>query len=416
MTKQKKLLCIDDDRSILLMIRRFFDRQSYTVFTAENGDEGLKTFDAQKPDVVLVDLNMPKVTGFEVLETITTESPDIPVLVISGEGEMDDVIRALRLGAWNYQTKPLENLNLIKHAVEQALEKASLIKENKAYQIGLEKKFSTIVNNFEGFVLTCDTQSRITYMNPASINHLGYDALGKTCHETLFGFGEKCPWCINEITMEMKSCSLEIQSPVDGRWYHAIKSPIADHHGNVKECQLILLDITEQKKAILDLQENEEYLRKENERLRSSMSDRYRFGDIIGKSSPMQEVYETILNASASDAGVIIYGESGTGKELVAKAIHDNSDRKDNKLVYVNCGAIPENLIESEFFGYMKGAFSGAEKDKHGFLDIANGGTLFMDEIGDVPLSMQIKLLRAIEGGGYMPVGSTEVKFPDITP
>jgi DNA-binding NtrC family response regulator len=121
MKKQMKLLCIDDDRSLLKMFRKFFERLGYTVFTAENGKEGLKTFHDQKPDIVLVDLKMPEVSGFEVLETIMEESSDIPVLVISGEGEMADVIQALRLGAWNYQTKPINNLNLIQHAVEQAL-------------------------------------------------------------------------------------------------------------------------------------------------------------------------------------------------------------------------------------------------------------------------------------------------------
>ena len=414
MKKQTKLLCIDDDRSLLEMIGKFFERLDYNVFTAGGGEEGLETFHAQKPDIVLVDLKMPKMNGFEVLETITEESSDTPVLVISGEGEMADVIQALRLGAWNYQTKPIENLTFIQHAVEQALEKARLIKENKAYQKGLEKKLYTIIENFDGFIFTCDSQCRITYMNPALVNYLGHNATGENCPKTIFNIETKCPLCIDEIPLEGQSTRQEIQSLRDGRWYYAIQSPIIDHNGQIIERQIILHDITERKKTIIDLQEQEAYLRKENRRLKASLSDRYRFGDIIGKSKPMQEVYETVINAAASDAGVIIYGESGTGKELVAKAIHENSDRQNKKLVYVNCGAIPENLIESEFFGYKKGAFTGADKEKHGFLDIAAGGTLFLDEIGEIPLNMQVKLLRAIEGSGYTPVGSTEVKTPDI--
>lgn len=414
MKKQTKLLCIDDDRSLLEMIGKFFERLDYNVFTAGDGEEGLEIFHAKKPDIVLVDLKMPKMSGFEVLETITKELTDTPVLVISGEGEMADVIQALRLGAWNYQTKPIENLTFIQHAVEQALEKSRLIKENKAYQKGLEKKLYTIIENFDGFIFTCDSQCRITYMNPALVSHLGHNATGENCPKTIFNIETTCPLCMDEITMQGQSTRQEIQSLSDGRWYYAIQSPIIDHNGQVNERQIILHDITDRKKTILDLQEREEYLRKENIRLRASLSDQYKFGDIIGKSKPMQEVYETIINAAASDAGVIIYGESGTGKELVAKAIHENSDRKSKKLVYVNCSAIPENLIESEFFGYMKGAFTGADKDKHGFLDIADSGTLFLDEIGEIPLNMQVKLLRAIEGSGYTPVGSTEVKIPDI--
>jgi transcriptional regulator with PAS, ATPase and Fis domain len=125
-------------------------------------------------------------------------------------------------------------------------------------------------------------------------------------------------------------------------------------------------------------------------------------------------VYEAILQAATSDASVVIYGESGTGKELVAQAIHAESKRADKPMVSVNCAAIPENLAESEFFGHKKGAFTGADKDKTGYLDLADGGSLFLDEIGDTSLDLQAKLLRAIEGGGYSAVGSREIKKPDF--
>jgi len=128
----------------------------------------------------------------------------------------------------------------------------------------------------------------------------------------------------------------------------------------------------------------------------------------------MQEVYEFILKAAATQASIIIYGESGTGKELVAKAIHETSDRKNKKFVTVHCGAIPESLMESEFFGYKKGAFTGANEDRRGYLDDADGGTLFLDEVGDVGLSMQVKLLRAIAGDGYAPVGSSAMKNVNV--
>jgi transcriptional regulator with PAS, ATPase and Fis domain len=120
------------------------------------------------------------------------------------------------------------------------------------------------------------------------------------------------------------------------------------------------------------------------------------------------------LKAAESNANVIIYGESGTGKELVAKSIHALSDRGSKPFVPVNCGAIPENLIESEFFGYQKGAFTGANQEKAGFLSAANGGTLFLDEVGEINANMQIKLLRAIDGGGFSPLGSNQIVKPDI--
>jgi len=148
----------------------------------------------------------------------------------------------------------------------------------------------------------------------------------------------------------------------------------------------------------------------------SAMSPRHErgFGKIIGKSPAMQEVYDMIEKAGASDANVAIYGESGTGKELVAHAIHELSSRRGNAFVPVNCGAIPETLLESEFFGFKKGAFTGASMDKHGYLDLADGGTLFLDEVGELSLNMQAKLLRALDRRSYFPVGCSKSKMSDF--
>lgn len=174
-------------------------------------------------------------------------------------------------------------------------------------------------------------------------------------------------------------------------------------------------DITEAKLKEITMQEEAAYLRRENITLRTSLiKDRYRLGNIIGKSPAMQEIYELILNSSATNANVIVYGESGTGKELVAQAIHEMSSRSAKPFIPVNCAAIPETLIESEFFGYKKGAFTGAVCDKPGYLDMADGGTLFLDEVGEVGLSIQAKLLRAIEGGGYSPVGGSAARNADL--
>ena len=172
-------------------------------------------------------------------------------------------------------------------------------------------------------------------------------------------------------------------------------------------------DITERKLREDAVREESDRLEKENRRLRSFIKGRYRLGPIIGKSAPMQEIYELIYKASASHANVIIYGESGTGKEVVARTIHDMSDRSGYDFVAVNCGAIPENLLESEFFGHRRGAFTGAVMDKHGYLDLAKSGTLFLDEVGELGLNMQVKLLRAIDGGGYTPLGSGQMKKAD---
>ncbi len=168
------------------------------------------------------------------------------------------------------------------------------------------------------------------------------------------------------------------------------------------------------KKAMDELKASETSLRQENILLKANIKERYRFGKIIGKSPVMQEIYELILKAAASDAGVIVYGESGTGKELVAEAIHKMSDRKEKPFVTVNAGAVPENLLESEFFGYKKGAFTGANADKRGLLQQADKGTLFLDELGEIGPNLQAKLLRAIEGRGFTPVGGLEAETSDF--
>jgi transcriptional regulator with PAS, ATPase and Fis domain len=179
-------------------------------------------------------------------------------------------------------------------------------------------------------------------------------------------------------------------------------------------CQSMITDIDERKRMEEALRDREAHLRRENLRLRSTIKQRNKFGDMVGSSQAMQEIYELMLMAAASDANIILYGESGTGKELAASAIHNLSDRRNGRFVPVNCGAIPDSLLEREFFGHRKGAFTGAAHDKPGYLDEADGGCLFLDEIGEIKPDLQVKLLRAIEGGGYTPIGGRDVKKPDF--
>jgi len=156
-------------------------------------------------------------------------------------------------------------------------------------------------------------------------------------------------------------------------------------------------------KRILELEE----LKEENQWLKEELSRREKFEEMVGKSSPMREVYELIEKVARSDVPVLIVGESGTGKELVARAIHKRSPRREGKFVPVNCGAIPETLMESELFGHEKGAFTGATEKKKGLLEISHGGTLFLDEVGDLPLSVQMKLLRFLQEKEFVKVGGT---------
>jgi two-component system response regulator HupR/HoxA len=148
--------------------------------------------------------------------------------------------------------------------------------------------------------------------------------------------------------------------------------------------------------------------------LNSEIGNKYRYHNLIGKSKRMQQVYHLLSKVSNSESTILIQGENGTGKEMVAKAIHYNSPRKDAVFMAVNCSAFNDNLLDSELFGHVKGAFTGAIKDKKGVFEVANGGTLFLDEIGDTSPSMQVKLLRILQEGTYMPVGATQPKKVNV--
>jgi transcriptional regulator with PAS, ATPase and Fis domain len=175
---------------------------------------------------------------------------------------------------------------------------------------------------------------------------------------------------------------------------------VYDDDGTPLYLEGIMIDISAQKMREFELMQ-------ENQKLQGTFEDRYKFGSIIGKDPGMLEVFKLIVKASKSNANVIILGETGTGKDLVAQTIHEQSGST-GPYVAVNCGAIPANLMESEFFGHKRGAFSGATSDRKGYLAAADGGTLFLDEIGEIDLSLQVKLLRALESKLFTPVGASE--------
>ena len=153
---------------------------------------------------------------------------------------------------------------------------------------------------------------------------------------------------------------------------------------------------------------------RENVLLKRELKEKYKFGSIIGRSKNMEKLFEKIQLVSDSRASVLITGESGTGKEMIASAIHYNSNRSEKPFIKINCAAIPENLLESELFGHTKGSFTGAVADKKGKFEIADGGTIFLDEIGEMDLNLQSKLLRVLQEKEIEAVGSLKVKKVDI--
>ncbi|MDH3200321.1 MAG: sigma-54 dependent transcriptional regulator [Myxococcales bacterium] len=267
MTETKQVLVADDEDNLRRVLKAQLQHDGYEVHTVADGESVLRALDEHHIDVLITDLRMPKLDGMRVLEAVSSRFPRLPVIMITAHGTVDTAVEALKLGAFDYVTKPFD-----------------------------QTEFRNVVHK----------AARTRELSQA----------------------------------------------------HVSGDP--------------------------------------NER------GRYR---IIGQSPPMREVYDVIEKVADTPSTVLITGESGTGKELIARALHENSARKDKPFVSVNCAAIPPDLLESELFGYEKGAFTGAVTSKPGRFELANGGTLFLDEIAEIPVSMQVKLLRAIQEQEFERVG-----------
>ncbi|MBW1895194.1 MAG: sigma 54-interacting transcriptional regulator [Deltaproteobacteria bacterium] len=260
----------------------------------------------------------------------------------------------------------------------------------------LNRYWKTVVDTIQDGVMIVDTGGTIISVNKGFESITGYkkdEIVGKPCSTLncnsceVARDCETCHWCLL-----FKKGSLKKQECVfmrkDGTYLHILKnaSVLKNDKGKVTGAVETITDIS-------DLIDKETLI----ETFRRELAAEDRFHGIIGASSTMQKVFDLISNAAHSDAPVIIYGESGTGKELVAKAIHETGSRKAKPYIKVNCATLNESLLESELFGHVKGSFTGAHKDRQGRFEAAGDGDIFLDEIGDLPLSTQVKLLRVLE-------------------
>lgn len=260
----------------------------------------------------------------------------------------------------------------------------------------LDRYWRTVANTISDGIMIVDEQGIIIYVNEAFEGITGFskdEMIGKDCSVLNCDICQEardnkgCQWCalFEDGNMRRRRC---IFLHKDGHSIHALKnaSVFHDDHGNVIGAVETVTDITDLIKKDTRIAEYQRELRSAD-----------KFQGIIGASAQMQKVFDLVTNASRSDAPVIIYGESGTGKELVARAIHRLSERFRGPYVKINCAALTESLLESELFGHVKGAYTGAVKDRSGRFETAHGGNIFLDEIGDLPLATQVKLLRVLE-------------------
>ena len=276
---QYTVLIIDDEKNIREGLGAALELEDYTVALASDGKEGLERIQKGDIDLVITDLRMPKISGEQVLAKVTAENPGIPVIVLTGHGSIDSAVDAMRNGAYDFLTKPL-NLDQLILIVKRALQGRELALKHK------------------------------------------------------------------------------------------------------------------------ELQEE--------------LNSRKSFESIIGKSAEMQRIFETVRKAAGSKASVLITGESGVGKELIANALHNLSPRRENSMIKVHCAALSESLLESELFGHEKGAFTGAVARKRGRFELAHGGTIFLDEIGEIDQNVQIKILRVLQDKRFERVGGEETVEVDV--
>ncbi len=266
-----------------------------------------------------------------------------------------------------------------------------------------EATYKTILDSIADGVFTVDDDWRITSFNKAAENITGFtkvEAVGQKCYD-IFRASVCQTACVLRRTMETGAELINI--PVNIVTKDGVEKPISistavlrDTGGRIKGGVETFRDLS----AI--------------ESLRRALKREYSFQDIISKNHKMQELFRIMPDVAESDSTVLIQGPSGSGKELFARALHNLSPRKEGPFVAVNCAALPDTLLESELFGYKKGAFTDAGRDKPGRFDLASGGTLFLDEVGDISLALQVKLLRVLQEKTYEPLGSTQPVTVDV--
>lgn len=260
-----------------------------------------------------------------------------------------------------------------------------------------------ILESIADGVFTVDRNWTITSFNRAAEKITGWpraEALGRSCSEIFRSdyCGEDCPIATSLYSGKPVASHVITMTSKEGRKIpvSVSASPLADHEGNIIGGVETFRDLSEVYS------------------MRRSRSKRFTFGEIISKNPAMRRIFEILPEIARSDSNVLILGESGTGKELVAQATHNSSHRRKEPFITVNCGALPDTLLESELFGYKAGAFTDAKHDREGRFAAAEGGTLFLDEIGDIPGSLQVKLLRVLQERVYEPLGSNKPVKADV--
>ena len=430
--EKAKILIVEDEAIIAMEVESQLQSLGYEVTSVvDTGEKAIKKAETDKPDLILMDIRIKgKMDGIDTAEVIQKQF-EIPIIFITAFADEKEVDRAKNTLPLAYLLKPIQYREL-KVATELALHVAKNNRKRKEAVAALQKSEQKLRLHFDQTplaVIEWDLDFRVTLWNPAASAIFGYDAseaIGQYGVGLIISKNESEPTeAIRQKLLKNKGGERNTNQNItkSGKtitceWYN---TPLVDQEGNVIGVASLAHDITARVKAERELlvantqlEALTNQLKDENLYLKEEINQTHNIGNIIGQNNQFRKVLGLSEKVASTPTTVLILGETGTGKELLARAIHELSDRKQYPLVKVNCAALPANLIESELFGYEKGAFTGATTSKKGRFDLAHHGTIFLDEIGDLPLGLQTKLLRVLQEGEFEKLGGTATIKVDV--
>jgi len=385
----ERILIVDDEESIRFTLETFLSEEGYAVSTAASYDEAVSLLNTASFDLFFVDILLGRFSGIDFLRTVRNGGNNSPVVMITGSPDVETASEAVRLGAFDYIPKPIRQETLLRVA-RAALRHHELLDQKEAYRRNLEAIFRSVKDG----ILLVDDNLKILEVNASAQEICGFDDndIGTEFASFSSGCTGDCLSLLRKVLEMGKSGELS-RVKCRGRSgkervLNLTASPLVSDNTPCKGAVLVIRD----ESRIDDLERD--------------LDRRKSFHKMVGQTGCLQNVYRLIDRLCDVDTTVLITGESGTGKELVAEAIHYMGVRKDKPMVKVNCAALPENLLESELFGHIKGAFTGAIQNKVGRFQLADGGTIFLDEIGDISPALQVRLLRVLQEKQIERVGS----------
>ncbi|MBV5340208.1 MAG: sigma-54-dependent Fis family transcriptional regulator [Deltaproteobacteria bacterium] len=385
---------VDDEKGICFTLGTLLKKEGYLVDTAGNIVDAMALLQQYQYDLAFIDIMLADENGLDLLREIKRSAPATQVVMFTGCPQVESAAEAMRLGAFDYITKPVRFETLIV-VTRHALGKKALSDERERYRANLDAIFRTVTDS----IIMIDRDGCLAQFNPTAERVCGYhhDLIGNNAADLQLGCRGECRVAlqdalVSKLPQELRH--IECQTPAGKtRIVSLVVTPVFGLDGSISGAVAVVRDETELVEMELSL------------RLQG------RFHGIVGASAQMLRLYNLVEILANYSTTVLINGESGTGKELVAAALHGSGSRSKMPFVKVNCSALSEHLLESELFGHVRGAFTGAIADKIGRFQTAHGGTLFLDEIGDISPAIQMRLLRVLQESEFERVGeSTSIK------